>query len=63
MSTGLISNAKDAGLPLEAGSLNRNTPGILVAFLSHLVSKIMFEFDYNAPYAIYREKEISNQDC
>jgi hypothetical protein len=51
------------GLPLEAGSLNRNTPGILVAFLSHLVSKIMFEFDYNAPYAIYREKEISNQDC
>jgi hypothetical protein len=34
VSIGLISIAKDAGLPLEVGSLNRNAPGMLVAFLS-----------------------------
>ena len=34
---GLISIAKDAGLPLDAGSLNRNTPGILITFLSQFL--------------------------
>jgi hypothetical protein len=33
-STGLISMAKAAALPLNAGNLSKNTPGKLVAFLS-----------------------------
>jgi hypothetical protein len=36
-STELISIAKDASLPLESGSLNRNIPGILVASLSQFL--------------------------
>gem|GEM_PF-4975982 len=37
VSIGLILIAKDAGLALEVGSLNRNAPGILVAFLSQFL--------------------------
>jgi hypothetical protein len=38
--TGLISIAKDDGLPLVEGSLNRNTPGILVGFLSQFLPSL-----------------------